>query len=79
MSEGVLLADAGNENSDWWRCDDDECDVLNPPENIRCRECGKKKTEKDESESERPQKPEGDKSLGGLIEFRRLSGKNTRY
>ena len=35
-----------------WRCDEDECNTLNPPENIRCGECGKKKTPDESNEAE---------------------------
>ena len=25
---------------DWWRCDQRDCAVLNPPANEKCKECG---------------------------------------
>ena len=25
---------------DWWRCDQRDCAVLNPPANKKCKECG---------------------------------------
>ncbi len=51
MSEGVLLEDRNEdrdegrntESDDHWRCDEDGCGALNPPENTHCHECDKKK------------------------------------